>query len=153
MNRKKYNVTLTQDERNTLTHLVSSKQTAKRKSMHAQILLYADEASSGGALKDTAIAESVHCSRMTVIRIRKRFAKEGIEAALNPKLQKRYRARKLDAKGEAFLIATANSSAPKGHANWTLKLLANRLMECEIVQSISPESVRKTLKRTKQSLG
>jgi len=78
---------------------------------------------------------------------------EGIESALNPKVQKRHRAKKLDGKGEAFLIATACSSAPDGRSDWTLQLLANRLVECEMVESITGEAVRQILKKTNLNPG
>lgn len=87
----------------------------------------------------------------TIARVRRRFVEEGLEPALNRQVQKRWRARKLDGEGEAFLIATACSKAPEGRAFWTLKLLAERLIKCEIVDSISPEAVRQTLKKTRLS--
>ncbi len=99
-------------------------------------------------MKDTDIAKAVYCSRLTVERVRKRFVVEGIESALNPKVQKRYRSKKLDGEGEAFLVATACSSAPEGRFDWILQLLADRLIECKIVDSISGEAVRQTLKKT-----
>ena len=99
-------------------------------------------------MKDTDIAKAVYCSRLTVERVRKRFVVEGIESALNPKVQKRYRSKKLDGEGEAFLVATACSSVPEGRFDWTLQLLADRLIECKIVDSISGEAVRQTLKKT-----
>lgn len=150
---KKYRVQLTSEERNDLTQLTSRGKIAARKLTHAQILLHADEESSTGSLKDTAIAKAVHCSRLTVERVRKRFVTEGLDSALNPKVQKRRRPKKLDGKGEAFLVATACSSAPEGYCDWTLQLLADRLIECDIVDTISRETVRKTLKKMNLSLG
>ena len=110
-------------------------------------IIYNTETSEAGSLKDTDIAKAVYCSRLTVERVRKRFVVEGIESALNPKVQKRYRSKKLDGEGEAFLVATACSSAPEGRFDWTLQLLADRLIECKIVDSISGEAVRQTLKK------
>ena len=101
----------------------------------------------------TAIAEAIHISLLTVERVRKRFVEEGLESALNPRVQKRRRAKKLDGEAEAFLVATACSTAPEGYNDWTLKLLAERLVECEIVDSISGETVRKTLKKTNLNPG
>ena len=144
---KKYRVTLTQEERENLSNLVSQGKIAARKLIHAQILLHADEASTEGSLKDVDIAKAIHTSRLTVERVRKRFVIEGLESALNPKVQHRRRAKKLDGEGEAFLIATACSAAPEGRSNWTLQLLADKLIECQIVDSISYESVRQTLKK------
>lgn len=150
---KKYRVTLTPEERDNLTRLISQGRIAARKLTHAQILLHADEASDGGSLKDTEIAKAIHTSRLTVERVRKRFVLEGLDSALNPKVQKRRKAKKLDGEAEAFLIATACSAAPEGRSDWTLQLLADRLVECNIVDSISGECVRQTLKKTNLSLG
>lgn len=148
MSTKKYRVKLTEDEREDLKQLISKGKAAARKMTHAQILMHADENASEGSLKDVGIAKALHISHLTVERVRKRFVEEGIESALNPKVQARRRAKKLDGEAEAFLVATACSSAPEGYKDWTLKLLADKLVECEIVDSISGETVRKTLKKT-----
>ena len=153
MSVKKYKVTLTEDELNDLKQLVSKGKASARKITHAQILLHANEGASGGALKDTDIAKAIRISRLTVERVRKRFVEEGIESALNPKVQLRRRPKKLDGEAEAFLVATACSSAPEGFKDWTLKLLSNKLVECEIVDSISIETVRQTLKKTNLNPG
>lgn len=150
---KKYRVKLTKDERDDLKELLSKGKASARKIKHAQILLHADEGVSEGALKDTDIAKAVHVSHLTVERVRKRFVDEGLESALNPKVQSRRQAHKLDGEAEAFLVATACSAAPEGYSSWTLKLLADKLVECEVVDSISGETVRKTLKKTNLSLG
>ena len=121
MSLKKYRVTLSQEERDNLRELISQGKAAARKLVHARILLHADEASEARSLKDTDIAKAVSCSRLTVERVRKRFVVEGIESALNPQVQKRHRPKKLDGEGEAFLIATACSSAPEGRSDWTLQ--------------------------------
>ncbi|MDM8544686.1 IS630 family transposase [Desulfococcaceae bacterium HSG9] len=144
---KKYRVKLTREERNDLLQLTSRGKTTARKLIHAQILLHADEESGTGSLKDTAIAKTVHCSRLTVERVRKRFVTEGLESALNPEVQKRRRPEKPDGKGEAFSVATACSPAPDGRSDRTLRLLADRLIECDIVDTISGETVRKTFKK------
>ena len=145
---KKYRVNLTEDERDFLKQLISKGKAAARKITHAQVLIHADESGSTSPLKDADIAKAVHISRLTIERIRKRFVEEGIESALNPKVQARRRAKKLDGEAEAFLVATACSKAPEGYKGWTLKLLADRLVECEIVDSISGETIRQTLKKT-----
>lgn len=150
---KKFGVKLTEEERDYLTQLISQGKIAARKLTHAQILLHADEASETGSLKDREIAKAVHSSRLTVERVRKRFVEEGLDCALNPKVQKRRRPKKLDGEAEAFLIATACSTAPEGRSDWTLQLLSNRLVECEIVDSISGECVRQTLKKTSLNPG
>ncbi len=150
---KKYKVTLTQEEREHLTELTSQGKIAARKLIHAQVLLHADENSASGSLKDTDIAKAIYTSRLTVERVRKRFVVEGLDSALNPKIQKHRKPKKLDGKAESFLIATACSAAPEGRTGWTLQLLADRLIECKIVDSISGECVRQTLKKTNLSLG
>lgn len=150
---KKYRVSLTQEERDNLSKLTSQGRIAARKLLHAQVLLHADEASARGSLKDAEIAKAIHTSRLTVERVRKRFVLEGLDSALNPKVQKRRKPKKLDGKAESFLIATACSTAPEGRSGWTLQLLADRLVECNIVDSISGECVRQTLKKTNLSRG
>lgn len=150
---KKYRVTLTQEERENLTDLISQGKIAVRKLIHAQVLLHADEASMSESLKDADIAKAIHTSRLTVERVRKRFVLEGLESALNPKVQTHRKPKKLDGEAEAFLIATACSVAPEGRTDWTLQLLADRLIECQIVNSISAECVRQTLKKTNLSRG
>ena len=127
--------------------------TDTRKIAHAQILIHADESRATGSLKDADIAQAIQVSRLTVERVRKRFVEEGMESALNPKVQARRRAKKLDGKAEAFLVATACSAAPEGCRDWTLQLLADRLVECEIVDSISGETVRQALKKTPLNRG
>ena len=145
---KKYKVILTEEERIELVKLTSKGKIGVRKLIHAQILLLSDESGEKISLKDADIAKAQNISRLTVERVRKRFVDEGIDSALNPKVQIRRVAKKLDGKGEAFLVATACSQAPEGHSDWTLKLLADRLVECDIVDSISTECVRQTLKKT-----
>ena len=86
-------------------------------------------------------------------RVRRRCVDEGIEAALGRREQLNRRQKKLDGSGEAHLIALACTEAPEGRAGWTLQLLADRLVECEIVESISHETVRQTLKKTHSSRG
>ncbi len=150
---KKYRVTLTTEERAMLGDLVSVGKAAARKITHARILLLADEDSEAGGRTDEAIAGALQVGTATVARVRRRLVEQGLEAALNRKVQRNRRARKLDGGGEAFLVATACSAAPEGRKSWTLRLLADRLVECDIVDSISPEAVRQTLKKTNSSLG
>ena len=150
---KKYRVTLTAAERDDLKQLIRKGRIAARKIAHAQILIHADEGRATGARKDADIAQAIHVSRMTVERVRKRFVLEGLESALNPKVQARRRPKKLDGKAEAFLVATACSAAPEGRSDWTLRLLADRLVKCEIVDSISGETVRQALKKTPLNRG
>ena len=118
-----------------------------------QALLLSDEAHADGAMKDEDIARVLQIGRATVERVRRRCVEEGLERALGRKEQLNRRQKRLDGQGEAHLIALACGEPPEGRAGWTLKLLADRLVECEIVESISPETVRQTLKKTNSSLG
>ena len=104
-------------------------------------------------MKDEEIARSLQIGNATVERVRRRCVEEGVEAALGRKEQLRRRQKKLDGLGEAHLIALACGEPPEGRAGWTLQLLADRLVECEIVESISTVSVRQTLKKTNSNLG
>lgn len=150
---KKYRVKLSDEERDYLEGLISRGTTAARKATHARILLHADEGSDAGYFRDKDIAEVLQVGRVTVERVRKRFVEEGLESAINPKPHTRYRSKKLDGEAEAFLVATACSTAPEGRNNWTLQLLADRLVECQIVDSISAEAVRQVLKKTRSNPG
>ena len=150
---RKYVVRLTEEERSALKVLVSSGKASARKITHARILLLADENSESGKNTDESIIKALQVGLSTVARVRRRLVEEGLESALNRQVQKNRRARKLDGEGEAFLIAVACSQAPEGRTTWTLKLLADRLIECEIVDSISMEAVRQTLKKTRSSHG
>ena len=133
--------------------LVSRGRAAAYKQTHARILLLGDENQAGGAMKDEDIAKALKVGSATVERVRRRCVEEGVEAALGRREQLRRREKKLDGQGEAHLIALACGEPPEGRASWTLKLLAGRLVEREIVDSISPETVRQTLKKTNSSPG
>ena len=146
--RKTYIVNLTDGERQMLKALISAGKGAARRLAHARILLKADQ-----GLTDEAIVEAVEVSRPTVERVRKRFVEEGMDVALDPRRPEKPRQRKLDGCQEAQLIALACSKAPAGQARWTLRLLAGRMVELEYVDSLSYETVRCTLKKTKSSRG
>ena len=148
---KKYRIELTTEEQQELKALVSKGRAAAYKQTHARILLLSDEARKDGGLTDEEVARSLEIASATVERIRRRCVEEGIEAALGRKEQQRRRPKKLDGAAEAHLIALACGEQPEGRARWTLRLLADRLVECEIVESIHPETVRKTLKKTNSS--
>jgi transposase len=149
---KKYKVTLTADERQFLHTLVSAGKAAALKLTHARILLKADATPSGPGWTDARIAEAIEVNRTTVEQVRQRFVEQGLEAALVRKKQARpSRERKLDGAGEARLIALACSEPPLGRAAWTLRLLADRLVELEVVETISTETVRQALKKTNSS--
>jgi hypothetical protein len=151
---KKYKVTLTDEERQQLSDLIASGKGAARKLAHARILLKADAAPGGPAWPDERIAEAVEASRATVERVRRRFVEQGLEAALGRKPQDRpSRARKLDGRAEARLIALACAAPPPGRQEWTMQLLADKLVELRVVDSVSDETVRRALKKTRSSRG
>jgi transposase len=151
---KKYRVTLTDEERQGLHDLISAGKAAARKLTHARILLKADAAPGGPAWTDDRIAEAFDVSTDTVGRVRQRFVEQGLEAALVRKPQARpSREPALDGAAEARLIALACSSPPDGRKAWTMKLLADKLVELEVVDSISDETVRLALKKTRSSPG
>ena len=147
---KKYRVTLTADERGHLTTLIATGTAAALKLTHARILLKADAAPGGPAWTDDRIADAVEVSTDTVGRVRQRFVEDGLDAALARKPQARpSRERKLDGAAEARLIALACSEAPAGRKAWTLRMLADKLVELEVVEAVSHETVRRTLKKTR----
>ena len=145
---KIYRVKLSKQEHEQLKELVAKGRVAARKQTHARILLLCDENRHCGAKKDAEITDALSTSRRTVERVRQRFVEEGLEQALNAKPRTNHRPRKLDGEAEAFLVATACSATPEGRKSWTMQLLADRLVENQIVDSISDETVRLTLKKT-----
>ena len=150
---KKYRIRLTTDEQQELKALVSRGRTAAYKQTHARILLMSDEGREDGGMKDADISRALGVGLSMVERVRRRCVEEGIESALNRKKQLRRRQKILDGEGEARLIAMACGEPPEGRAGWTLKLLADQLVECEIVETISTETVRMALKKTNSSRG
>jgi hypothetical protein len=150
---KVYRVKLMLEERAQLHELLSKGKAAARTLTHARILLKADEGEAGPCLADDEIAIDLDVNRSTVERVRVRCVEEGVEAALRPRPSRQLHPRKLDGVQEAHLIALACSPAPKGRARWSLRLLADKLVELEVVDDISYETVRQTLKKTKSSRG
>ncbi len=147
---KRYKVTLEAEERQQLHDLIAAGQAAARKLAHARILLKADAADGGPAWPDHRIADALEVSTATVERVRQRFVEQGLDVALDRKLRERpAREIKLDGRAEARLIALACSAPPEGRATWTMKLLADKLVELEVVDSISDETVRLALKKTR----
>ena len=150
---KKYRVRLTTDEQRELKALVSRGRTAAYKQTHARILLMSDESRPDGGMTDAEISRALGVGLSMVERVRRRCVEEGIESALNRKKQLRRRQKRLDGHGEARLIAMACGEPPDGRSRWTLELLTDRLVECEIVETISTETVRRVLKKTNSSRG
>ena len=153
MRTKRYRVTLTPEERTELLRRISTGKAAARTLMHARILLKADTPPGERGLVDAAIAAAVETSVSTVERVRQHFVEEGLERALVPPPSTAPHPTKLDGRGEAALIAEACNPPPGGQGRWTLKLLADRLVALGIAESISYETVRRTLKKTCSSHG
>ena len=146
---KRFKVTLEAEERQHLQDLIAAGKAAARKLAHARILLKADAADGGPAWPDRRIADALEVSTDTVERVRRRFVELGLDAALDRKQRDRPpREIKLDGRAEARLIALACSPPPLGRAVWTMQLLADKLVELEVVDSISDETVRLALKKT-----
>ncbi len=150
---KRYKVTLTAEEREALTQMVRQGKTNARKITRARILLLADENQAKPAWIDARIAEALSISSRTVERIRQSCVEDGIEAALNHKRPKRTRSKRLDGEAEARLVQLACSAPPDGRERWTLQMLADKLIELEIVETVSDETVRTTLKKMNSNPG
>ena len=146
--RLKYGVTLTDEERADLHARVTTGRAAARTLTHARILLLADAPPAGPGWADAAIAEALGVSVPTIERVRKRFVEESLEAALARRPRTEERLPKLDGHAEAHLVALACGPPPEGRARWTLRLLADKLVELELVGAVSYETVRRTLKKT-----
>ena len=146
---KQYPVILDRSQRDYLLDLITCGTESARKLTRGRILLKADEGEFGPAYADKQIQEAVEVSIATIERTRKTFALEGLRAAVTPKKRlKPSRPRKFDGEKEAHLIALACSEAPEGHARWTLRLLAEKMVELNHVSSVSHETIRRTLKKT-----
>ena len=147
---KKYIVRLTVQERDELEALIKKGKTAAYRIRHAHILLKVN--AEGPNWTDEQTAQAFACHANTVRHLRQRFVEEGLEAALQRKKQANpSRCRLLDGEKEARLIAISRSQPPAGHSRWTLRLLADKLVELRVVDSISDQTVRRTLKKTNSS--
>ena len=150
---KRYKVTMSDEERAYLQSLVSTGTAAAYKRTRAQILLKADQSEGQPAWGDQRIGEAFDVGRVTVERTRKAFVLEGMESALSRKKREHPGHLKFDGQKEAQLVALRCSSPPAGRERWTFKLLADKLIELEIFESISPKSVGERLKKMNLSLG
>lgn len=150
---KKYVVTLTPAEREYLQQLTSKGKNPVYKVNHARILLKADTSQAEEGWADSAIARAFDISISTIERVRRRFVEEGIEKALGRHEPKSRKARRLDGEQEAYLITLACSEPPEGQGRWTLRMLADYMVDWGYVEAVSHETVRQTLKKTNLSLG
>jgi len=149
---KRYRVVLIETERAHLKGLIATGTESAARLQHARVLLKADQGSGGPAWTDERIAEAVETSQPTVSRVRKQYVEEGVEAALNRRSSTRTYRHKLDGVQEAKLIALSCGLPPAGQAKWSLRLLAEKLVELEVAD-ISYQTVRRTLKKTNSSPG
>ena len=150
----KYKVTLTKEEREELQSIVRAGKTQGYKIRHAQILLALDEVSENEHWTDLLISKAYHVTEKTVGNIRNRFVEQGFTSALGRQQRETPPSMiKIDGEVEAKLIALATSEAPEGRSRWTLQLLANKLVEEGVVESISATAVGTTLKKMNLSLG
>lgn len=151
--KEKYVVRLTAGDRRQLQRLVSSGRHPARVLTRARILLRADAGAGGPGWEDAQVAEALECGDRTVARVRRRYTEGGLDAALYSKRPTGRQYRKLDGRQEAKLIALACSDPPGGRGRWTMRLLADRLVELAVVESIDPATVWRTLKKTRSSRG
>jgi transposase len=149
---KRYLVTLTNQERQELHSLINRGKAPARTLTRARILLKADSAQGQTSWTDEEISEALEVHPATVANVRRRFVTEGLDRALHRR-PSGHRPRKLDGEAEAHLIALACSHPPRGQQRWTLRLLANRLVELQYVDTVSHETVRQTLKKPRSSPG
>jgi Homeodomain-like domain len=150
---KKYIVTLTVEERAALQEMIAVGKRAARTLAHARILLKADVREGEPVGDEAAISQAVEGSPATVQRVRPRFVEEGRDAALRPRPRPRTRLPLVDGVAEAHRVTLACSAAPEGAARWTLRLLAEQMVELAYVEHVSPETVRQVLKKTRCSPG
>ena len=146
---KQYIVSLTADERQSLEKLTKTGKAAAAKINHAHIILKADINHPDGGWKDQAISDAFKISTRTIERVRQRFVEESLDNALVPRQRHSLKLRRLDSEAEAHLVATACSSPPEGYNRWTLRLLADQIVTLGYVETISHESVRQVLKKTR----
>ena len=150
---KIYHVTLTDEERNELTALVNKGKGSARRLTRSRILLLADENRADGGWKDADIANALSISQRTVERSREKCVMQGIESALNHTRPTKTKDPILDGEAEAKLVQLACSSPPDGYERWSLRLLTAKFLELEIVDTVSRETIRTTLKKMNLNLG
>lgn len=149
----KHVIRLSKEERKKLSDLISKGCGPAAALRRARILLKADEGEEGPGWTDSEICEALEVSLSTVARVRKTLVEEGFDGALDRKKPQGRQYRKLDGEQEARLIAVACSAPPEGRVRWTLKMLSEKLIELDVVDYISPECVRTTLKKTNLNHG
>ena len=146
--KQKYIIKLTETERSQLKEMISSGEASARQIRRAYILLKSDSNKEGPNWNYQAICEAYDVSSLTVYNVRKSYAEGGLKRAIFRKKPDRVYERRLDGEGEARLVALACSDPPDGYESWSLRLLQDRLIRLEVVESISHETIRQTLKKT-----
>ena len=149
---KKYIVELTNEERSKLKSIIEAPRMAAHKRRHAQMLLKADQANGGPGWIDTRIAEAFDVKPLAVQRLRQRLVERGFDAALEHGNRGSYRAKALDGRAEAHVIAMACGKPPAGRKRWTFRLLADQAVALDVVKSCSKSSIHRALKKTNLSL-
>jgi len=150
---KRYRVELSAEQRQELKALISSGSPSSATNRHARVLLKADASPGGPGWTDEQISDTLEVSVRSVMRVRQSFVEAGLERALNRKRRSGPYPHKIDGRIEAQLVALVCSAPPIGHARWSLRLLSDRLVELVDLESVSYETVRRTLKKTSSSLG
>lgn len=150
---KRYRVTLELEERGRLHSMLTSGRHAARKLLHAQIILLSDRGPHGPGFPTEEILRVLPTSSATIQRVRQRFVEEGLEAALERKRPNRVYERVLDGDAEARLTLLACSMPPEGRDRWSVRLLTEKLVALQVVESVSCSTIQRTLKKTRSSLG
>jgi hypothetical protein len=151
---KKYIINLTQEERDTLKKIIAAGRGPARMFTRARILLKADQAEQGPSWPDEQISDALDVTVQTIERVRKQFVEEGFDAVLSRhRYTQKVSRKKIDGNVEAHLIALSCSEPPTGYVRWTLRLLADKIVELGYVETISHEAIRQTLKKTNLSRG
>ncbi len=150
--KKRYVVKLNQQERDELTVMVKTGKAAASKRRHAQVLILVDQGEWGPGFPDSTVAEQTLFSRRTVEQIRERCVNEGLTSALERKKRASSQSRIFDGEAEAKLVSLACQTPPTGYAKWTMQLLADKVVELEIVDCVSDETVRRVLKKRHQTV-
>ena len=149
---KKYLVELITEERSQLREIINAERMAAHKRRHARMLLKLDQGPDGPGWSDTQVAAAFDCTARSSERLRRRLVERGLEAALEHGNRGSYRARALDGVAEAHLIALACGDAPEGRNRWTVRLLEEKMVALNLVESCSKSSIHRTLKKMNLSL-
>lgn len=150
---KRYRVELSAEQRQDLKALIAGGTHPSATNRHARILLKADASPGGPGWTDEQISDTIEVSVRSVVRVRQSFVQAGLDRALNRQRPSGPHPHKIDGRAEAQLVALVCSAPPLGRARWSLRLLSDRLVELTDLESISYETVRRTLKKTSLSLG